>query len=192
MDEPKRSRWPWVALGVGTLFLVASIVAVVGLRSYTPLAFEGGAWLADGPSRQVDGDPFDEEEAIDFEYRAGGTAGFAFDVTNSGPLAVKIEGLVPDDPGFHYFARYTGLELVPGGESAKTVEGAVPFHPVTIEAGERLWLVVRFRMEACDEDWVTSGTSQWREGVELRYSYLGVFERSQPVGFPVRLQVTCP
>lgn len=105
-----------------------------------------------------------------------------FDVTNTGPLAVKVEGLASSDPSLAGLGMGERTLAEPAG--SRPYPELVPFEPVTIPPGGSRYLSFRFHLGRTEAGRWAPGSEQIFEGFRLRYRYLGIFEREAWVTAP--------
>jgi hypothetical protein len=192
-EHVPRRRRVFTARRIGFATLVAAVALLVWgaiwLLRYDPLAWQGGT--SGGPQgtlawSQVRAWPNDP-----LYYVATGKPGtfeVGFDVTNTGRLAVTIEGL---EPGSSYsglqMGRYSTNDVPAGGHFAG---GIVPFEPVTIEPGDSRFIILQFTVTpetACN----FPGSFGGPESPRLRYRTLGLIPRTARVEPPFQIATVC-
>jgi hypothetical protein len=188
---------------IGLVLLVvlaaAALTAFVWARRYQPL----GACCAFGPGQQNLG------ALVDPVTGSGGKPVFfpkhpdgrdfiaAFDLTNTGRFAVEITGLARGDPDYataNVRVPAVGLEL-PRERNGLVFGGRrdEPFHSFTLGRHQLRPLVVRWKPYCAPELRTQGGGGSLTsaDAIELRYTYLGVFKRTQVVELPFSVTLQC-
>jgi hypothetical protein len=190
-SRPRSLRRPFLVVVVlaASAAVAGAIVGGIWLSRYAPLEWTDGSF---GPgqknlARVAEPATGSGGKVVYFpRYRPGAQFSFGFDVSNSGPLAVRIDGFEPDH-SLGSPLRIVGLGLAPSPDVA-TVDRAAAFHPVTVQPGESRWLVVHLRM-SCSH--MERGAGSTLVGVRLRYTYLKLFHRSAWVEPPAAVTLNC-
>ncbi len=188
------ARRPRARRALALVFIAALLVAVVAaaagylwLRSYAPIRMAGTS----GPG-PASGDVQVVRHAEEFGGRTAYVVsgdqpvrfGAFFDVTNTGPLPVTIEGLADLDRD----SLFPPLKLH-GGVAA---DGSrfLDFRPFTLDGGETAFLGLEVVATTQCQDFVPGGSIGW-ESVSLRYSYARFFEREATIQMPVAMSLVC-
>ena len=189
---PGLSRRALVAIAaVALLAGVLVALAVVASRSYGPLEFPGGL-VAPRPVAGIDYrsvEPIDPaaNPAYAVDAREPGAFGLAFEIQNRGRLPLTFEHAPRSR--FMVLQQDVRISSVPL-EVDPHVGRDVPIAGVTLDPGERRRLSVTFSWKAaCSDDGGQSFMSP--AGVEVRYSGLSVFHRTQTVEMPSSVVLVC-
>jgi hypothetical protein len=177
------------------LLAAGVLAALVWARSYAPLEYSGGFSGADTESPLFDRSivPLFGEEGSALEvgyllrFRPHSSFRFGFDVYNGGRLPVRIDGIQTTPRTWRGPFRITGMKVQPKPHTYAfdgSRAGSLMIQPdkygyviPTLETGARCNLL-------------PGGTNGFNS-VRLRYSYLGVFRRSQTVTLPMTIEMTC-
>jgi hypothetical protein len=178
-----------VGISAALLAVGAAIAGGIWVSRYAPLEWTDGGF---GPgqtnlARVADPAVGSDGKVVYFpRYRPGGRFSYGFDVSNSGPLAVRLDGFERDD-SFVAPLRIEGLGLEQRPH-VQVIDGAAPFHPVTVQPGESVWLVVHLRMSCAH---MARGAGSTLERIRLRFTYLKFFHRNAWVEPPAAVTLDC-
>jgi hypothetical protein len=175
--------------------LAATITGFVWAKSYSPLTVNGGTFAPDldhlasvlNPSAEFDAKPVVYPRAArKSSFRVG------FDVYNAGRFSIEIVGLVPPYPRSRLVSAVepVGLRLQRKANVYSTdTRWTKPFRPVRVPSHESRFLVVEYRSRCRDD--LGPGSELDTGGLELRYRYLRVFERTQTIETPYVIRMRC-
>ncbi|MGH3041786.1 MAG: hypothetical protein ACRDNG_08640 [Gaiellaceae bacterium] len=131
-----------------------------------------------------DADPFVERTAYVVTGERSGRFGVYFDITNTGRLPIRIEGLGEDGDS----------SLVP---QLKLHSGVLPgdsrfpgFDPFTLESGDKAFLGLEVVATKPCDGYVRGSSIVW-DSVTLRYRYARFFERQASIPLPVGVSLAC-
>ena len=176
---------------VAVAAVAAAIVGGIWLSRYAPLEWSGTGSFGPGQTnlaRVADPASGSEGKPVFFpRYRRGGQFSFGFDLSNAGPLAVRLDGLVRDGGPSFSALRVDGLGLAPA-PGAPAIDDAEPFHPVMVEPGESVWLVVHLRMNCAH---MAASSAETLQQIPLRYTYLKFLHGSAWVEPPAVVTLNC-
>jgi hypothetical protein len=112
--------------------------------------------------------------------------GVFFDITNSGGLPIRIEGMAEDRGGgdslFPRVRPHSGVEA-----EADRFPG---FSPVTLDSGETASLGLEVIAGAPCRGYGPGSSIDW-DSISLRYSYARFFERDVTIPLPVVMSPAC-
>jgi hypothetical protein len=191
VQAPRRRR-VFTARRIGVAALIAAVAflvwSAVWLLRYDPLAWQGGT--SGSPQGTLAWSQVRAWPNETVYYVATGKAGtfeVGFDVTNTGRLAVTLDGL---DSESSYAGLRMGRYSVNDMPAGHLVGSTVPFEPVTIEPGDSRFILLRFTVTpetACN----FPGSFGGLESPRLRYQTLGLISRTARVEPPFRIATVC-
>ena len=182
-----------VVAGAALLAVILVIAAVAASRSYGPIE-AGGVFISPRPVGGVDYRSVNPiaggKQAFAVDARKPGAFGLVFEIENRGRLPLTFEDS-RRDPAF-VVQQDVRISSAPVNRDPRAGRD-IPLAGVTLAPGERRRLHVTFSWkEMCAEDEEDDGYGfSAPTGVELRYSGLSVFRRTQSVEMPYDVVLVC-
>jgi hypothetical protein len=174
------------ALVVGMLVVAGLAVAgLVWAKTYSPLEVTAVGPAGAGPKLALS----NEEAVLRIDARKQHTADARFVVRNAGRMAVTIDRI----PGTFPCTASIRKEVRKGAGggcaqlAAVRKAGTTSFQPVRVPAGGSATIRVRFS-GGC---WGEFAGGETFYGVEVHYSYLGIFGRSRTLEWPLGIAYAC-
>ena len=180
--------------------LVAAVLVVVAvalaalylwLRTYAPLqAVDFGFAPGPGIGAAIQAAVGSGGKEVFFPvYRKGRPFDAGVTLHNAGHFSVTVTGLVPETP---QQPPWVGPVAVRGASTVSTTAGVGRTHlfrPLLLTAGDTAALVVRFET-ACPS---SRGRIDpvYTDRIQLRYSYLHIFHKTQTVELPFAVTLRC-
>jgi hypothetical protein len=138
----RRRAFQWLIAGVAT----AVIGGTIWLNSFDAIGWRDGSFA---PGIGYDPNVAVAEGVAAFPVEPDGVLTFGFDVTNQAAVPVRIVGIAPSTD-FRAWGRVTSAGLLRDEHDIDVDPShVVAFQPVTIEPGERRFLVVAGRADKC-------------------------------------------
>jgi hypothetical protein len=176
-----------VAGGVVLVLAVAAAVIFLWLRTYAPLSAADSGSYAPGPGLAADVEPVTGSGGKTVfipNYRKGRPFDTAFTLHNTGRFAVTVSGLASDrsQPALH-----PGALLATDSSTASADPNHLhAFRQLRLNPGDTAIIVVRWQLHCTRKRSEASA-----DIVPLRYRYLSIFRRTEPVRLPFAVTLRC-
>lgn len=189
----RRITWRRVLVLAAALVAVAligsAIGAIVWLKHYSPLSFQGGGFGPDArdPGSVVRPDGVSGGKTVFYPRLGRGRVYHAaFDVTNTGPLDVTILGIAHVGYPVDFAAVDLRVNRKPNDE---TFDASVAAGHPTIRSHRFRHLVIGFRAEPCRFSNGDAVVSSDRLPLRIRYAHF--FTRTVQVEMPFVIALSC-
>jgi hypothetical protein len=180
---------------VAIAVLVAAVLLVVwlSLRDYKPFdgTYSEFAPIS-GVARDVQPVTGSEGKTVFFaEQRKRGLMSLAFDFRNSGNHSVRLDRVYAGDfPGSHFSIYLSDVKIQTRNvERGMKPASFVPFHPIALDPGRTVYLMLDYRTRCFGDEIVGDQTSI--NVMRVRYSYLRVFHRTEWLPLPFGVVMQC-